>query len=350
MHKYDYSFLKDTIPGNIVGLADIIADLKSREEFRKLQYSETFESLRQKALIESVKGSNAIEGIVTTDDRIRDIVAGAVPVTHDEMEISGYKDALNLIHTTYMDLDLSEDVICFFHKTIEEETNRLEAGHYKRTNNFIMEYGPDGNRRVRFKPVSAKNVQNDMEQLILAYYEARQDSEIPSLLLIPCFVLDFLCIHPFLDGNGRVSRLITVLLLYISGYDIVRYISYEGQINKYKAGYYEALQISSESWHENKNDYVPFIINFMQILYRCYKDLDESFTDISLKKAKKSERVESILLGAIVPISKQDIMQKVPDISVKTVELVLGKMLKEKKIKKIGTYKDARYTRNDDVR
>jgi Fic family protein len=247
------------------------------------------------------------------------------------MEISGYKDALNLIHTTYMDLDLSEDVICLFHKTIEEETNRLEAGHYKKTNNFIMEYGPDGNRRVRFKPVSAKNVQNDMEQLILAYYEARQDSEIPSLLLIPCFVLDFLCIHPFLDGNGRVSRLITVLLLYISGYDIVRYISYEGQINKYKTGYYEALQKSSESWHENKNDYVPFIINFMQILYRCYKDLDESFTDISLKKAKKSERVESILLGAIVPISKQDIMQKVPDISVKTVELVLGKMLKEKR-------------------
>jgi Fic family protein len=213
-----------------------------------------------------------------------------------------------------------------------------------------MEYGPDGSRHVRFKPVSAKNVQDNMEQLILAYYEARQDSEIPALMLIPCFVLDFLCIHPFLDGNGRVSRLITVLLLYLSGYDIVRYISYEGQINKYKAGYYEALQISSESWHENKNDYVPFIINFMQILYRCYKDLDDSFTEISLKKAKKSERVESILLGAIVPISKQDIMEKVPDISVKTVELVLGKMLKEKKIKKIGTYKDARYTRNDELR
>ena len=223
----------------------------------------------------------------------------------------------------------------------------MKTSNYKKTNNFIMEYGPDGSRRVRFKPVSAKNVQDNMEQLILAYYEARQDSEIPSLMLIPCFVLDFLCIHPFLDGNGRVSRLITVLLLYLSGYDIVRYISYEGQINKYKAGYYEALRISSESWHENENDYVPFIINFMQILYRCYKDLDESFTDISLKKAKKSERVESILLGAIVPISKQDIMQKVPDISVKTVELVLGKMLREKKIKKIGTYKDARYTRND---
>ncbi len=347
MRRYDYSFLKNTIPGNIVGLSDIIADLRSREEFRKLQYGETFESLRQKAIIESVKGSNAIEGIVTTDDRIRDIVAGALPITHDEMEISGYKDALNLIHTSYKDLDLSEDIICRFHKTIVEETNRFEAGQYKRTDNYIMEYGLDGSRHVRFKPVAAKDVQKSMEQMLLAYYDARQDAEIPVLMLIPCFVLDFLCIHPFLDGNGRVSRLLTVLLLYLAGYDIVRYISYEGQINKYKAGYYEALYISSESWHECKNDYVPFIINFMQILYRCYKELDESFAAISLKKAKKSERVESILFSAIVPISKQEIMQKVPDISVKTVELVLGKMLKEKKIKKIGTYKDARYTRCD---
>ena len=128
MHIYDYSFLKNSIPGNIVGLTGIIADLKSREELRKLQYRETFESLRQKAIIESVKGSNAIEGIVTTDDRIRDIVAGAVPVTHDEMEISGYKDALNLIHNTYGELDLTEDIICLFHKTIEEETNHQEAG------------------------------------------------------------------------------------------------------------------------------------------------------------------------------------------------------------------------------
>lgn len=123
-------------------------------------------------------------------------------------------------------------------------------------------------------------------------------------------MLDFLCIHPFLDGNGRVSRLITVLLLY-------------------KAGYYDALRSASEAWHENKNDYVPFIINFLQILYRCYKDLDEAFTDISIKKAKKTERVESILLDAIVPISKQDFLDRLPDISVQTVELVLNRLIKE---------------------
>ena len=349
MHAYDYSFLKNKVPGNIVGLSGVIADLKSREEFRKLQYKDTFESLRQKAVIESVKGSNAIEGIVTTDDRIRAIVGGSVPVTHDEMEISGYKDALNLIHTAHEDLDITQDLIMLFHRMIEEQTAPTEAGRYKNTDNYIMEYGSDGSRHIRFKPVAAKNVSRDMEQMLLAYYDARQDSEISPILLIPCLILDFLCIHPFLDGNGRVSRLLTVLLLYLSGYDIVRYISYEGQINKYKAEYYEALKASSVSWHENENDYVPFIINFMQILYRCFKELDEAFTDVSLKKAKKSERVECILLGAIVPISKQDIIQKLPDISVKTVELVLGRMLKEKKIKKIGTYKDARYMRNDDL-
>lgn len=350
MRKFDYSFLKKEIPGNIVGLTNIIADLKSKEEFRKLQYRETFESLHKKAIIESVKGSNAIEGIVTTDSRIRDIVDGAAPMTHDELEISGYKDALKLIHTEYNDLDIEEDVILMFHRMLEGHTKSSEAGKYKKNNNYIMEYGTDGSRRVRFIPVPAKEVSDAMRQLILSYYDARQDSEISPLLLIPCFVLDFLCIHPFDDGNGRVSRLLTVLLLYIAGYDIVKYISYEGQINKYKESYYAALEKSSISWHENENDYVPFIINFLQILYRCFKELDDSFMDISLKKAKKSERVESILMSAIVPISKQDIMNKLPDISVKTVELVLGKMLKENRITKIGSYKDARYIRKNDKR
>ena len=275
---------------------------------------------------------------------------GAPPVTHEEMEISGYKNALNLIHTEHTTIDVNEETILSFHRMLLAQTNPREAGHYKTSDNFIMEIGPDGSRRVRFIPVSAKRVNADMEQLLLAYYEARQDSEISPLLLIPCFILDFLCIHPFMDGNGRISRLLTVLLLYLSGYDIVRYISYEGQIDKYKDSYYEVLKTSSDKWHENENNYVPFIVYFLQVLYKCFKDLDESFTDISLKKAKKSKRVESILMGAIVPVSKQDIIAKLPDVSVKTVELVLGKMLKDKKIKKIGTYKDARYIRNTDNR
>lgn len=343
MRRYDYSFLEKSIPANIASLSTIIADLRAKGDFRKLQYADSYEKLRQKAIVESVKGSNAIEGIVTTDDRIRDIVNGAIPVTHDEKEISGYKEALNLIHANHEHMELDENTINSLHRMMEAEVNPAEAGQYKSHDNMIMEYLPDGTRHIRFKPVAAKETSKAMEQLLLAYYDARQNSNIADLLLIPCFIVDFLCIHPYLDGNGRVSRLLTVLLLYMSGYDIGRYISIEGQINKYKESYYEALEHSSAKWHDNKNDYTPFMVNFMQILYRCYKELDESFMDITLKRAKKSERVESVLLNAIAPISKSDILDKVPDISVKTVELVLSKMIKEDKIVKIGSYRDARY-------
>ena len=346
MHIYDYSFLKEKIPGNIVGLTGIISDLHAKEGFRKLQYTDVFEKLRKKAIIESIKGSNAIENIVTTDSRIKEIVDGAKPITHDEQEISGYKDALDLIHSSHEDLDINEEIIVSLHRMIQVQTSPETAGKYKNINNFILETAPDGSRRMRFKPVPAKDTAISMEQLLLAYYEARQDTEISPLLLIPCFVLDFLCIHPFVDGNGRVSRLLTVLLLYSSGYDIVRYVSFERQVEKYKAGYYETLKTSSEGWHENENDYIPFVIFFLQILYRCFKDLDDSFMDISLKKAKKSERVKNILLSAIVPISKQEVAEKMPDVSIQTIELVLNQLLKEKEIKKIGTYKDARYIRN----
>jgi Fic family protein len=132
-------------------------------------------------------------------------------------------------------------------------------------------------------------------------------------------------------------------MLYIAGYDIGKYISVENQINEYKESYYAALEQSSDGWHDNKNDYIPFIVNFLQILYKCFKELDESFMDISLKKAKKSERVEAVLMGAVVPISKADIEDKIPDVSVKTIELVLNRMLKDEKIEKIGTYRNARY-------
>ena len=346
MHRYEYSFLKNSIPGNIIGLTDIIADLRSKEEFRKLQYSSAFESLRQKAVIESVKGSNAIEGIDSTDDRIKDIVEGAKPVTHDEKEISGYKDALNLIHTQHGELDLTSDLILRFHSMMLSDTSPEEAGHFKTRENLIMEYSQSGDRRIRFRPVSYKETAESIEQMILAYYEARQDSNIPALFLISCVIFDFLCIHPFMDGNGRVSRLLTVLLLYIHGYDICRYISFEARIDKYKEAYYDALEKSSVGWHQNKNTYEPFMVNFLQLLYRCYKDLDDNFIDISLKKANKTERIEMVLLNAIVPISKSEVLEKVPDTSVRTVEYVLQSLLKENKIRKIGTYKNARYIKN----
>ena len=343
MRRYDYRFLMTDLAAEVAGLTDVIADLRAREALRRLQYEDTYEVLRRNAIIASVRESNAIEGIVTTDDRIREIVAGKKPLTHDEKEIAGYKEALNLIHTEHASLDVNSDVILQLHRMMMEETATAEAGKNKSRDNLIMEYGTDGTRRIRFRPVKASETEASMEQMLLAYYAGRQEALIMPLLLIPCVVLDFLCIHPFLDGNGRVSRLLTILMLYISGYDIVRYASVERQISAHKEAYYDALERSSHNWHKEKNDYKPFMVFFLQIMYRCYREIDDQFTELSLKKAKKQERVEAVLLNAIVPVSKSDILEKLPDISVKTVELVLGRMLKAGTIRKIGTYRDARY-------
>lgn len=343
MRKFDYSFLKDDSSNDILRLSYIISDLRSKEDFRKIQYKDSFETLKKKAIVDSTISSNEIEGIVTTNTRIKEIMNGEEPLTHNEKEIVGYKNALNLIHEQSATLDISEDTILKLHSMLLNETNKKDAGKYKDRDNVIMEYHSDGSRNIRFRPTSFNETPKAMEQLILAYIDARQDSEIFSLLLIPCFILDFLCIHPFIDGNGRVSRLLTLSLLYIAGYDIGKYISIENVINEYKEDYYEALRQSSYNWEENKNDYKPFIIYYLRVLYRCYKKLDDSFMELSLNKTPKSKRVEAVLMNSIVPISKAEILDKLPDVSVKTIELELNKLLKQGKIDKIGSYKNARY-------
>jgi Fic family protein len=182
-----------------------------------------------------------------------------------------------------------------------------------------------------------------MKDFCLAYQVARDDYGIPALLLIPCVILDFLSIHPFSDGNGRVSRLLTLLLLYKEGYDIGKYISFENQINKFKGNYYDVLERSQNQWHESSNTYYPFIQFTFQILYQCYKEINRRFIITKSGKEKKNERIEAVVLDSIVPVSKSDIQELLPDVSVTTIEAVLAKLLKENKIYKIGTYKNAKY-------
>ncbi len=345
MRKFDYSFLKKDISSKILNVSNVIYDLKSKEGFRKEKHGKTFELLKKIAIVESVKGSNKIEGIIATDKRINEIIKGDKPITHNEKEISGYKDVLNVIHENYSLLELNEKTILDFHRLMLSQVHDPNRGKYKDGDNIILDTLGDGTRQVRFVPVSSKETNDAMKQMLLAYYEARQDSEINQLLLIACVVFDFLCIHPFNDGNGRISRLITLLLLYKNDFDIGCYISIEALIEKYKYAYYEALKESSYGWEKNENTYEPFIINFMQIIYYAYKKLDEKFIDMSLKKVKKSEQIENVVLNSLVPISKASIVEYLPDISVKTIELVLNKMIKEEKIIKIGSFKDARYYR-----
>ena len=345
MKKFDYSFLdKGLLPANLINITSSIYSLKTMSEVRKNDYENIFSELEKIAIVQSVKTSNEIEGIITSDERIREIVnQNSKPVNHNEAEIAGYRDCLNEIHRNYKDIEFNEDNILKLHKMMMLYTGNDFGEKYKIENNVISQIDKNGNRTIRFRPVPAKETPEAMEQLILAYMEARDNSNINQLLLIPCVILDFLCIHPFRDGNGRMSRLLSLLLLYKNGFDICKYVSFEEQINNDKAYYYDTLKKSSNGWEENLNTYVPFIETFIVTLYRCYNELDKRFNVINTGKVTKTSRIEEILLNSITPISKSEICYLLPDVSPTTVEYVLGKMVKEDKIVKIGSSKNVRY-------
>lgn len=347
MHKFDYSFL-DTgmIPAGLFNIATDIYSLRTLASGRKEQFTEIFTELEEIAKVQSVKSSNAIEGILTTDERINAIVKqNSAPLNHNEQEIAGYRDALAQIHTDYKSIHFTETDILRLHAMMLNIAGYPYAGKYKDNDNAIIEIDNLGRRRVRFSPTPAQDTPQEMEQLILAYQEASDNPNINQLLLIPCVILDFLCIHPFRDGNGRISRLLSLLLLYKNNFDAGKYISFEEQINRRKGNYYEALRASSAGWHENRNDYAPFILEFLTTLYMCYKELDKRFAVVGSKKVTKQARIEATVLNSLTPISKADICKILPDVSATTVESVLGKMLKEGKIRKTGSGKNTRYIR-----
>jgi len=344
MRTFNYSFLEHgMLPAGLVNIVSAIAELRERESERKDSYPDVFTRLESIAKVQSVKGSNAIEGIVTSEQRINEIVnQNSAPLNHNEAEIAGYRDALALVHEGFATLDIRERDILRLHELMLSYAP-VNGGEYKQSDNVIMEVDSSGNRRVRFSPTPAHETAAEMEQLILAYMDARSNYSINQLLLIPCFILDFLCIHPFADGNGRMSRLLSLLLLYKNGFDAGKYISFEEQINKGKGDYYEALRLSSDSWHENENSYFPFIENFITTLMFCYKELDKRFSVVNAKKVNKRQRVEATVLNSLLPISKQEICYVLPDISPTTVESALAGMVKSGLAEKVGTGRNTKY-------
>ena len=348
MHHFDYSFLDNgTLPASLFNITADIYSLKVMALNRKEQYQDIFTELAEIAKIQSVKSSNEIEGIVTTDERIQKIINNNIaPINHNEQEIAGYRDALAEIHKNYANLDFRETDILRLHSIMMNIAGYNFAGKYKEFDNDIIEEDKNGRRHVRFHPTSAADTPEEMEQLILAYKEARDNANINQLLLIPCVILDFLCIHPFRDGNGRISRLLSLLLLYRNGFDAGKYISFEEQINLRKGNYYEALKQSSAGWHDNENDYSAFIMEFITTLYMCYKELDKRFAVIGNKKVTKQARVEATVLNSLTPISKADITKILPDVSSTTIESVLGQMVKNGSIRKIGSGKGTKYIKN----
>ena len=349
MRKFDYSFLDNgLLPANLINLTGVIYSLKTGAEIRKDEYEKIFTELEKIAKVQSVKSSNAIEGIVTSDERIKEIVnQSSKPLNHNESEIAGYRDALNQIHLNFEDIEFNENTILRLHEIMMSYSGYEYAGKYKIDDNLIIEEDKEGNRKIRYKPVSAKETPKAMEQLVLAYMDASNNSNINQLLLIPCVILDFLCIHPFKDGNGRISRLLSLLLLYKNGFGAGKYVSFEEQINNNKGYYYETLRESSAGWDTNENTYVPFIQSFLSTLYMCYKELDKRFNVVNSNKITKKARIEATVLNSLTAISKAEICNVLPDVSPSTVEAVLGTMVREGRIQIIGKGKNTRYMANN---
>lgn len=345
MQIFDYSFLKDDLlPAQLVTYAANISTLKVMTSMRRNENAAAFRQLESIARIESVKASNAIEGIITTDNRIRAIVdGGSAPLNHTEAEIAGYRDALNEIHVNFAAHDFRESDIRSLHAQMMRLAEPGANGAYKTDDNVIAERMPDGRRVVRFQPTSAADTPEAMRQLVLAYVEARDDEAVNKLLLIPCVILDFLCVHPFRDGNGRLSRLLTLLLLYRNGFDAGRYMSFEAVVNAHKAEYYEALKESSAGWNESRPRYFPFMLNFLSTLYACYNELDRRFGSVAAAKVSKKKRIEATVLNSFTPLGKSDICAMLPDVSPTTVEAVLGAMVRGGLIRRLGGGRGTKY-------
>ena len=347
MRKYDFQnkWQKLLVP-DIVALLTQIHEFKGEQNLFIETNSDTLTQLVEVARIQSTEASNKIEGIYTSDDRLKKIVLNkTTPRTRNEQEIAGYRDVLATIHESYEYIPLRPTMILQLHRDLYKFSGMSIGGNYKNSDNVIAETDSAGNRFVRFQPVPAWETPEAIDFACKAYDEAVQSGADP-LLLIPMFILDFLCIHPFNDGNGRMSRLLTLLLLYRSGYIVGKYISIEKVIEQSKETYYETLQQSSAGWHENQNDYTPFVRYMLGVIVAAYRDFSSRVQVLVTSGMSKPDRIREVIKGTLGKITKAEIMEKCPDISQITVQRTLIELQKKGEIIKLGGGRYTSYTWN----
>ena len=332
---------------------EVVTYLTQIHEYKGLQtlFIETkadeLSDLLETAKIQSTEASNRIEGIITTDDRLKKIVREkTMPQSRSEKEIAGYRDVLATIHESHDFIPPKPSIILQLHRDLYKYSGKSIGGSFKNSDNVIAEELPDGQQIVRFEPVPAWETPETIAAMCNAFEAAMQDAELDPLLLIPIFILDFLCIHPFNDGNGRMSRLLTLLLLYRSGYIVGKYISIEKLISDTKETYYEALQASSYNWHEGTNDYAPFVTYMLGVLAAAYRDFESRIELLTAKGLSKPGRVREIIKNHLGKITKSEIMAKCPDISQITIQRALAELLKSGEIIKLGGGRYTSYTWN----
>lgn len=335
--KFDYSKLREkTWDKDILNYIGLIHEYKGRQELYLSQRKEELDKLVEIAKVQSTEASNEIEGIVTTRQRFRQLMADkTTPKNRGEKEIKGYRHTLDLIHESHEYIGIRPNMILQLHKQMYQFLGVSFGGKWKDTPNEIDAVYPDGRREVLFKPVEPYETPEAMERLCEEYRKAIDSHEVDPLLVIPHFIHDFLCIHPFNDGNGRISRLLTVLLLYKSGYLIGKYISLEKKIQISKDDYYDALRESSRDWMENKNDDTPFIKYLLGTILAAYRDFEERVNMVGGKLSAR-EMVEKAVKSKIGKFNKADIMELCPEIGRGSVEQCLKALCEEGLIKKEG--------------
>jgi len=323
-----------------------LGEYRGKQELYSRQRPEILESLRHAAVIESSESSNRLEGITAPALRVEAIVRRTdVPRDRSEQEIAGYRDALELIHQSRKEMPFTVGVIRQVHRTIYRYLPS-EGGVWKPTDNEIVEKDRAGRVvGVRFKPVSAVATPQAMDDLIAGYRAAIAGGTQDPLVVIPLAVLDFLCVHPFVDGNGRVGRLLTLLLLYHFDYDVGCYVSLERIVEESKSTYYEALYASSQRWHEGRHDAHPWLSYFWGVLLRAYSEFEGRVGEVGVARGAKSEHVRRAVLRRSLPFSISELERDCPGISRDTVRDVLRKLRDQGLVRAEGRGPGARWIR-----
>lgn len=347
MHSFDYKIVPQSLlVPEVVNMLSVLHEYKGKQELYIEAKKDILSALLDIAKVQSTKASNKIEGIFTSDKRLEALVREkAEPHNRSEEEIAGYREVLDIIHNNYNFIPPEQNYILQLHRDLYSFSGSARGGAFKNSDNIIEESNADGQTVARFIPVPAFQTTEAMEQLCENYIKAINSGTYDSLLLIPMYILDFLCIHPFNDGNGRMSRLLTLLLLYRSGYIAGKYISIEMLVEQSKKTYYEALQNSSDGWHNNTNDYLPFVRYMLGVLIKAYKEFQDRVENLHYCNCSKAERVKAVFDKKTGKITKAEILIFCPDISVTTVERTLNDLLNNGYIEKTGSGKSTGYVK-----
>ena len=351
MRNFDYEKLKTrTWDNDIISYVAKIHEYKGKQDLYLRQKHVELKRLGQVAKIQSTEASNRIEGIVTTNARLRQLIEDKTsPHNREESEILGYRDVLNLVHESYEVLPLSPSYILQMHLDLLKHTTLSYSGCFKTAPNEITAMFQDGKKIVLFRSLDPYETPDAIASICESYNLTLAKEEVNPLILIPCFILDFLCIHPFNDGNGRMSRLLTLLLLYKNGYMVGQYISIEKAIADTKEDYYDALAQADSGWHEEENNPIPFIKYMLGIILYCYRDFENRVT-LSERAGIKSNAcdiVKEYVSGKIGAFTKQEALISCPSLGSSSVEASLKKLVAEGMLTRIGSGRKTRYVRSD---